>query len=102
MDELASERAVERTLTSEGALLSAGGQFEIEPFVACDLEVRRNACDRGVQVRRGLPFESPLALDLPHRHGDGSINVLGQRLLGGAKTLLRARSTQKKGRADAP
>lgn len=125
VDELAAERALERTLTSEGVLLLPSGQFEIEPFAAYarrvittptlvvsntviaarSLEVRRNEYDLGVRVRRGLPFESQLELDLPYRSVDQEVvrprgleqltsdsesgSSVGDFKIGLAKTLFR-------------
>jgi hypothetical protein len=87
VDELAAERALERTLTSDGALLLPKWSFEVEPFAAyarredefpqllitqagagvATTERRRNEFDIGVRGRLGLPFDAQLELELPYR-----------------------------------
>ncbi|MCK7580416.1 MAG: transporter [Chromatiales bacterium] len=93
IDELAAERALERTLTAEGALLLGPKQFDVEPYFSyvrresdqwalateSDLigirkgSARRNEFDLGVRVRAGLPFSSQFELDLPYRWVDQSV-----------------------------
>jgi hypothetical protein len=87
VDELAAERALERTLTAEGVLLLPKGQVELEPFfgytrreseralllvtpatlTAATAEVRRNEFDFGLRARFGLPFDAQLELEVPYR-----------------------------------
>jgi hypothetical protein len=93
VDELAAERALERTLTAEGALLLGPKQFDVEPYfnyvrresdqwlLAAESDAigirqavtRRNEFDLGVRVRAGLPFSSQFELDLPYRWVDQSV-----------------------------
>jgi hypothetical protein len=96
VDVTAAERALERTLVAEGALLLAPGQVEIEPSLeyfriesdtatlflneeglaqAGDREVRRDLAQASLGLLFGLPFDSQLELDLPYRYVDQS-NVL--------------------------
>jgi hypothetical protein len=96
VDVTAAERALERTLVAEGALLLAPGQVEIEPSLeyfriesdtatlflneeglaqAGDREVRRDLVQASLGLLFGLPFDSQLELDLPYRYVDQS-NVL--------------------------
>lgn len=92
IDELAAERALERTLTAEGALLLAPKQFDLEPYfnyarresrlpalvASADalgvrtLSVRRNEFDLGLRFRAGLPFAAQFELDMPYRWVDQS------------------------------
>jgi hypothetical protein len=84
VDEMAADRALERTLTSQGALLLPQGVYDIEPFfsyVRRDTEVlgiipnvnigttrtRRDEFTVGANVRIGLPYETQLELGLPFR-----------------------------------
>lgn len=90
VDEIAAERALERTLVQTGALLLPFGQAEIQPFVTyvrresdslqlqalqvpntdlitLDRNRRRNEIDAGVFFRLGLPFEAQAELRLPAR-----------------------------------
>jgi hypothetical protein len=89
VDELAAERALDRSLVQTGALLLPFRQMELQPFfnysrrdndfpslVANDLgqligvrtaNVQRNEFDTGLFFRAGLPFESQLELRLPTR-----------------------------------
>ncbi|ADC61693.1 transporter [Allochromatium vinosum] len=93
IDELAAERALERTLTAEGALLIGPKQFDVEPYfnyvrresdqwvLAAESDLigirqgrtRRNEFDLGVRLRAGLPFSSQFELDLPYRWVDQSV-----------------------------
>lgn len=82
VDELASERALERTLVDEGALLLSAGQAEILSSVDFDYDdndapvvvngqvaearVRRNEFEFGVTLAVGLPFDSQVELQLPY------------------------------------
>jgi len=92
VDELAAERALERTLTAEGALLLRPRQFDLEPYFAYTrresrlpalvaggdaiairtLAVRRNEFDLGLRLRAGLPFASQVEFDIPYRWVDQS------------------------------
>lgn len=90
VDEFAAERALERTLTNQGALLLPRGVYEIEPFFsfarsdtttpryeafgaggelvsAGTRRVKRNSFSFGVGARIGLPYESQLELSFPYR-----------------------------------
>ncbi|MEE9425276.1 MAG: LysM peptidoglycan-binding domain-containing protein [Methylococcales bacterium] len=98
VDEEAAERALERTLVQEGALLLLYGQIEFQPsftytrsendqaiFVntideegneSDDLitkrKVRRDILNTSFAVRAGLPFDSQLELSIPYQYVDGS------------------------------
>lgn len=89
VDELAAERALDRSLVQAGALLLPFRQMEIQPFfnyirreddfpsfVANDLgqligvrtaDIQRNEFDTGLFFRAGLPYESQLEFRLPAR-----------------------------------
>lgn len=87
VDEGAAERALERALTLEGALLLPSGVLEIEPaltyarredraprlvtsasgVVAGETEINANSLTADVAVRLGLPWDSQLELGLPYR-----------------------------------
>ena len=88
VDELAAERALDRSLIQSGALLLPFRQMELQPFfnyirrennfpslVTNDLgqlavrtaDIQRNEFDTGFFFRAGLPFESQLELRLPAR-----------------------------------
>lgn len=84
VDEIAAERALERTLVQSGALLLPFGQGEISPFVTytrresalpvvdgigilANSDTRRNEIDTGLFMRAGLPFETQLELRVPAR-----------------------------------
>lgn len=88
VDQVAAERALERTLTSLGVLLLPKGQVELEPFFTYTrresirqalllprvgfpairrVEDRSNEYDFGLRARVGLPFDAQLELDLPYR-----------------------------------
>lgn len=85
VDEFAAERALERTLTNEGALLLPYGVYEISPFfsyshretvssvtaspgvVVGTARKKRDAFNLGAGVRIGLPYESQLELTFPYR-----------------------------------
>lgn len=90
VDELAAERALERTLTAEGALLLPAKRFEVQPFfgytrresdaptlvavesgvLARTLDVKRDEFDFGIRGRYGLPYDMQLEFDLPYRAVD--------------------------------
>ena len=93
IDEDAIDRALERTLVQEGALLLPFGQAEIQPsfsytrrvvdFPAAveiggqqfigEQELRRNEFDFALDLRVGLPFDSQLELGLPYSVVDASV-----------------------------
>ena len=88
VDERAADRALERTLTIQGALLLPKGVSEIAPYTAytrrdTDFPVllsfegattvglqrlKRDEFTVGVRGGIGLPFESQLELDIPYRY----------------------------------
>jgi len=98
VDEEAAERALERTLVQEGALLLRYGEIELQPSFTYirsenDNTVFVNVIDEGVDdeskfitkqkdrrdilnfnlaVRMGLPFNSQLELSIPYKYVDGS------------------------------
>ena len=100
VDEFAAERALERTLSNQGALLLPQGVYDIEPFfsysrrdetvpafanagggtfVAVGTQrVKRDAFSFGVGARIGLPYESQLELSFPYRvvHQERVVNSL--------------------------
>ncbi len=113
VDELAAERALDRSLIQTGALLLPFRQMELQPFfnysrrendfpslVANDLgqltgvrtaKIQRNEFDTGLFFRAGLPFESQLELRLPARIVDqttiipqGATNVIDTSRTGAA------------------
>lgn len=117
VDEIAAERALERTLVQSGALLLPFGQGEIQPFVTYtrsetdllavdtagnigNIDKRRNVIDAGVFMRAGLPYETQLELSIPARIVnetqvfrenellDSSAYALGDIRIGIAKTLM--------------
>lgn len=87
VEEGAAERALERALTLEGALLLPSGVLEIEPgltyarredsaprlvtsgtgVIAGQTEINANSLTGDVAVRLGLPWDSQLELGLPYR-----------------------------------
>ncbi len=95
VDQLAAERALERTLTAEGALLLPAKGLEIEPYFTYkrsvsdgptlvqegdtiavrSFELRRNEFDVGVRARFGLPYDSQIEFDLPYRSVDQSLVI---------------------------
>jgi hypothetical protein len=82
VDELAAERALERTLVEEGALLLPAGQAELNPTVSYlrrdvkvpfaaggqvfESRVRRDEFQFGLSAAVGLPLDSQLELFLPY------------------------------------
>jgi hypothetical protein len=82
VDELAAERALERTLVDEGALLLEAGQAEIAPSIdfsyrdgdapividgeVVESRVRRNEFEFGLSLAVGLPFDSQFELQVPY------------------------------------
>lgn len=97
VDEAAAERALERTLVVQGALLLDFGELELEPGIAYarsenDVAFRATAFDQfgnpvpfGVRqktrrdiitstfsMRAGLPFNAQLELTIPYQYVDGS------------------------------
>jgi uncharacterized protein YdcH (DUF465 family) len=93
VDELAAERALERTLTTQGALLLPKGAREITPFFSyarreaetplllapvlnfdgvnaaalSKVRTKRDETSFGVRTLFGLPYESQLEVELPFR-----------------------------------
>ncbi len=86
-DPLTIDRALERTLAAEGALLLAPGVFDIEAYFGytrrkieqpalmmaddalhiAQTEMRRDEFGLGLRLRTGLPFASQFELDVPYR-----------------------------------
>lgn len=82
VDELSAERALERTLVDEGALLLPAGQAEINPTIdyarrdnkapfiidgqAIEQRVRRNEFEAGLGLAVGLPFNSQFEFRVPY------------------------------------
>lgn len=106
VDPEAAERALERTLTAEGALLLPRGRIEIEPsvryerderdeFVGLDVDgdgtiglgevgpaqVDRDETELGLDLRVGLPFNTQLEIGLPYRFvsSEETFDLLGAR-----------------------
>jgi len=81
VDPEAAERALERTLTAEGALLLPAGRFEIEPSVQYlrretdsfliepgdfgEVDVERDETTLGLDIRLGLPFDTQFEIGVP-------------------------------------
>lgn len=98
VDEIAAERALERTLVQAGALLLPQGAFEITPSITMGvsnldvttvvdtgsgdelgvLRVDRSSYSVGLTARIGLPFDSQLELGIPYRSvtEDTALSVL--------------------------
>jgi len=93
VDELAAERALERTLVETGALLLPAGQAEVIPstsFVHRDQKVpvaigggvfeqrvRRDEFNFGVGLNVGLPFDAQFELNLPYDVTRQDVSVRG-------------------------
>jgi hypothetical protein len=93
VDELAAERALERTLTEEGALLLPAGQAEVIPSTSFfhrdqkvpiaagggvfEQRVRRDEFTFGVGLNVGLPFDSQFELNLPYDVTRQDLSVRG-------------------------
>lgn len=93
VDETALDRALERTLTREGAVLLPFGMVELEPSFSYvrrefgaptlinlfgfpafgETKIRRNDYIAALDARVGLPFDSQLELDLPFSYVDQSV-----------------------------
>lgn len=85
----ASERALERVLVTQGALLLPLGTFEIEPAFTyqrtetsvpsvvgtsiAQTQLRQNNYIEELDVRGGLPWDSELEIDAPYRVIDQSV-----------------------------
>jgi len=100
VDELAAERALERTLVETGALLLRPGQAEINPTVSfthrdqrfpfldpagvVEARVKRDEFSFGLGLNVGLPFDSQLELSVPYDvvRNDVSLRGGGQALDG--------------------
>ena len=96
VDEQALDRALERTLTREGAVLLPFGTVEIEPGISYvrrefdapalinlfgfpafgETVVRRNEVVATLAARIGLPLDSQLELDVPYRYVDQSVMTM--------------------------
>lgn len=96
VDELALDRALERTLTREGAVLLPFGMVEFEPgisYVRREFDapalinlfgfpafgenvVRRNEVSATLAARIGLPLDSQFELDVPYRYVDQSSTTM--------------------------
>lgn len=86
MNLAASERALERVLVTQGALLLPSGVFEIEPAVTysrversfsnavgttpATSQIRQNNYIGDVALRAGLPWDSEFQVDVPYRFID--------------------------------
>jgi hypothetical protein len=106
VDPEAAERALERTLTSEGALLLPPGRLEVEPsvryqreerddFVGIDVngdglisldevgvaDIERDETELGLDFRLGLPFDAQFEVGLPFRFvsSEETFDLLGSR-----------------------
>ena len=108
VDEIAAERALERTLISAGALLLPQGAFEITPSLSMGvrdldvtavvdtgagdelgvLRVKRSSYSLGLTARIGLPFDSQLELGIPYQRvtEETSLSVLGGAIGDGSRT----------------
>lgn len=93
VDEQALDRALERTLTREGAVLLPFGSVEIDPSIAYvrrefdaptlvnlfgfpafgETVVQRNEVVATLAARIGLPLDAQLELDVPYRYVDQSV-----------------------------
>ena len=96
IDEAALDRALERTLTREGAVLLSHGMVEIEPSLSYvrrefdaptlinlfgfaafgETVVRRNEVNAILAARAGLPFDSQIEFDVPYRYVDQSSTTM--------------------------
>jgi hypothetical protein len=90
VNEAASERALERVLVEQGALLLPAGTFELEPAftyqrtetsvpsvvagAVASTELRQNNYIEELDLRAGLPWDSQFEIDAPYR-------VIDQRVL---------------------
>ena len=92
VDEMALDRALERTLTREGAVLMPFGMVELEPSLSYvrrefdtpalinifgfpafgEANIERNDYIASLALRIGLPFESQLEVDAPFTYVDQS------------------------------
>lgn len=93
VDELAAERALERTLVETGALLLPTGQAELTPSVAFvrrdgsfpfiaggqvfESRVKRNEFTFDLGASIGLPFDSQLELGLPYDVVHQEVSIRG-------------------------
>ncbi len=93
IDEQALDRALERTLTREGAVLLPFGSIEVEPSIAYvrrefdaptlvnlfgfpafgETVVQRNEVVATLATRIGLPLDAQLEVDVPYRYVDQSV-----------------------------
>ena len=93
VDELAAERALERTLVETGALLLPVGQAEISPSVSFlhrdqrvpfaaagqvfESRVKRDEFTFGLNLAAGLPFDAQLELNVPYDLVRQDVSVRG-------------------------
>lgn len=99
VDEIAAERALERTLVQTGALLLPQGAIEITPSLSADindltvptavdtgageelgvLRIDRSSYQLGLTARIGLPYDSQLELGIPYVSvtEEAALSVLG-------------------------
>ena len=95
VDETALDRALERTLTREGAVLMPFGMIELEPSLSYtrreldtpalinlfgfpgfgEANVTRNDYTASLALRAGLPFDAQLEVDVPFSYVDQSETV---------------------------
>lgn len=86
VDEEAVDRALERTLVEQGALLLPVGAVEIQPNFSYArrevdqviTELERDEFETSLTLRLGLPFETQLDANFPYRYVHQSeVNLLG-------------------------
>jgi hypothetical protein len=95
VDELAAERALERTLVETGALLLPAGQAEVSPSVSflhrdqrlpfaagaavLEQRVKRDEFQFGLGLNVGLPFDAQFELNVPYEviRQDATARALG-------------------------
>lgn len=106
VDELAAERALERTLVDTGALLLQVGQAELSPSISfarrdfrfpfvdgtqvADARVERNEFTFGLGLSVGLPFDSQFEISVPYE-------VVNQEVSGSVGGGLPFNSTSRTG-----
>jgi uncharacterized coiled-coil protein SlyX len=83
VDELAAQRALERTLTQRGALLLPAGTLEISPTFGYSFntfedapvtaKIERSVLTADLDLRIGMPFDTQLELGLPYRWADEDV-----------------------------
>lgn len=108
VDERAADRALERTLVIQGALLLPNRVFEITPFTSyarnetdipiftllpndvavSNLRVERDEFSSGINAAVGLPFDTQLELSIPYRYVEQDTKTL----VGGVPTAHTSNS----------